>query len=74
VTLRFQLDEHIPHAVAHQLTLRGIDVVTAEMSGLLNTPDSAILEHARVNGRVVVTYDADYASLHWRGVPHAGIA
>ena len=37
-------------------------------------PDSAILEHARINCRVVVTYDADYASLHWRGVPHAGIA
>jgi hypothetical protein len=74
VTLRFQLDEHISHAVAQQLAMRGIDVVTAEMSGLLNTPDPIILEHARVNRRVVVTFDADYAALHSRGVSHAGIA
>ncbi|HYI14736.1 MAG TPA: DUF5615 family PIN-like protein [Thermomicrobiales bacterium] len=74
MTLRFQLDEHISHAVAQQLALRGVDVVTAEMSGLLNIPDSVILEHALLNRGVVVTFDADYASLQWRGVSHAGIA
>lgn len=74
MSLRFQFDEHIPHAVARQLERRGIDVITAVMAGLLNTPDVVILEHARTNNRVVVTFDADYASLHHRDVPHAGIA
>lgn len=74
MTLRFQLDEHISHAVAQQLALRGIDVVTAELAGLLNTSDPVILEHARLSRRVVVTFDADDASLRWSGVPHAGRA
>lgn len=74
MTLRFQLDEHISNALAQQLERHGVDVVTAEKSGLLNTPDAVILEHAKQNDRVVVTFDADYVLLHRRGVHPAGIA
>ena len=51
--IRFQLDEHIPHAVAEGRRRRGIDVLTANEAGLLGSPD---VEHlARSYDELVIT-------------------
>jgi len=71
--IRFQLDEHIPSAVARALRRRGIDVLTATEAGLLGADDRAHLASAHAAGRVVVTQDADFLALHGAGVPHSGI-
>ena len=74
VEIRFPLGEHISNAVAQALGRRGIDVLTAAEAGLLGAPDAAYLEHAREQGRVVVTQDRDFLRLHHDRRPHAGIA
>jgi predicted nuclease of predicted toxin-antitoxin system len=71
--IRFQLDEHMPHAVAQSLRQHGIDVMTATDAGLLHTPDAELLAHAYAAGRVVVTQDRDCLRLSRQGHPHAGI-
>jgi predicted nuclease of predicted toxin-antitoxin system len=72
--IRFQLDEHVPRAVAEALRRRGIAVVTAAQAGLLGARDVEQLEQAAANGRVYVTHDADFLRLHQQGFPHAGVA
>ena len=72
--LRFFLDEHIPAAAAQGLTRRGIDVLTAQQAGRTGCTDESQLEFARVQGRVIVTSDADYLALAATGAIHAGIA
>lgn len=72
--VKFQLDEQVPHAVAHGLRRRGIDVLTATEAGLLRTPGPEILARSYAAGRVVVTHDNDYLRLHRDGQAHAGIA
>lgn len=37
--MRFHLDEHVAHAIAHGLRRRGIDVTTTVETGLLSAPD-----------------------------------
>jgi predicted nuclease of predicted toxin-antitoxin system len=71
--LRFHLDEHVPAAVAEGLRRRGVDVTTTAESGLLSADDREQLEHARREGRVLVTHDADFLRLHRLDLPHAGI-
>jgi len=51
-----------PRAVAH-LTAAGHDAVHAHSIGLATAADSAILEAARADGRIVVTADLDYPRL-----------
>ncbi|HLH26282.1 MAG TPA: DUF5615 family PIN-like protein [Chloroflexota bacterium] len=72
--MRFQLDEHMPNAVAQALRQREIDVLTVHEASLLGRPDHELLAHAHAAGRVMVTHDADYLRLHSQGVEHAGIA
>jgi predicted nuclease of predicted toxin-antitoxin system len=72
--LKFQLDEHMHHGVAVGLRQLGRDVVTSADAGLLAAPDIVQLEHARANGRVMVTQDKDFLRLHRQGVSHRGIA
>ena len=71
--VRFQLDEHIPHAVAQSLRRRGVDVLTAAEAGVLGAPDAEILERSRAAGRVLVTNDSDFLRLHNQRCQHAGI-
>ena len=70
--IRFQFDEHIPHAVAQALRRRGIDVLTTVEAGLLGVTDEEQLARAHAEGRVLVTYDSDFLRLH-QAQPHAGI-
>jgi predicted nuclease of predicted toxin-antitoxin system len=72
--IRFQFDEHVPHAVAEALRRRGIDVVTAGEAGLRGTPDAELLAHSHAAGRVLVTHDSDFLRLHREQHQHAGIA
>jgi hypothetical protein len=72
--LRFHLDEHVPHAIAHGLRRRQIDVTTTTDAGLLNASDEEHLAFALREARVVFTNDHDFLRLAASGVPHAGIA
>ncbi len=63
--MRFHLDEHVDHAVAHGLRQRGIDVTTTTDAGLLGVSDEHHLEHALAASRVIFTQDADFLRLHY---------
>jgi predicted nuclease of predicted toxin-antitoxin system len=71
--IRFHLDEHVHPAIAEGLRRRGIDVTTTIEAGLLGAGDEKHLEFCGVEGRVVVTNDADFLRLHTQGVSHQGI-
>ena len=60
------------------LRLRGVDVITANDLGLINTRDEEHLEYATANGRVLYSFNVrDYMSLHASylaaGNEHAGL-
>ena len=71
--LRFHLDEHVPHAVAHGLRRRGIDVTTSADAGLLHATDEDHCVFSLRATRVIVTNDSDFLRLAASGFPHAGI-
>ena len=71
--LRFHLDEHVAHAVAHGLRQRQIDVTTTMDVGLLSALDEDHLEFALRENRVVFTNDSDFLRLAADGRHHAGI-
>ncbi|MBC7855575.1 MAG: DUF5615 family PIN-like protein [Pirellulaceae bacterium] len=71
--LRFHLDEHIAHAVAHGLRQRQIDVTTTTDAGLLSAPDEDHLDFALRENRVVFTNDSDFLRLVADGRHHAGM-
>jgi predicted nuclease of predicted toxin-antitoxin system len=72
--VRFLIDEHIDHAIAVALRLRGYDVLTLVDAHLLGADDlQSILPYALAESRVLVTRDADFLALHARGDSHAGI-
>lgn len=71
--VRFYMDEHIPGAVTRGLLLRGADVLTTQDAGLVGAPDEVQLKFASDAGRVLVTQDDDFLSLHAAGMIHAGI-
>jgi len=73
-SIRFHLDEHVPHAVAKALRRHGIDVTTTSEAGLRQADDLAHLEFANREGRILITHDADFLRHHAQGVNHAGIA
>jgi hypothetical protein len=73
-SLRFHLDESVPHAIATGLRSRGIDVTTTAEAGLRSAADFQQLAFASSKGRVLVTRDADFLRLDRQGAPHAGIA
>lgn len=72
--VRFLIDEHIDHAIAAALRLRGYDVLTVGDANLLGADDfAAILPFAQSERRILVTRDADFLAMHSRGEAHAGI-
>src|SRR4051794_26550112 len=72
-TIRFHLDEHVPHAVADGLRRLGIDVTTSAAAGLLGAADADHLAFGLIQGRVIFTEDDDFLSLAAAGVEHAGL-
>lgn len=71
--IRFYTDEHVSKAVVKGLRGRGVDVFSVAEAALVGADDNAQLAHARLEGRVLFTHDADFLRLHSKGVAHAGI-
>lgn len=72
--VRFLIDEHIDHAIAAALRLRGYDVLTVGDANLLGADDlTLILPYARTERRVLVTRDADFLAMRARDDAHSGI-
>jgi predicted nuclease of predicted toxin-antitoxin system len=72
--MRFHLDEHIDHAIAHGLRLRGVDVTTTVDANLLGAPDELHLDFAWRENRVIFTNDSDFLRIAAAGDDHRGIA
>lgn len=72
--LAFHLDEHMDHAIARGLRSRGIEITTTTEAGLLGADDSAHLEFARREQRVIVTNDVDFLAFASQSIDYAGIA
>lgn len=72
--IRFYFDEHVPKAVALGLRRAGVDVLRVQEAGLRTADDPPHLERAAQEGRVLVTFDADFVRLHSAGETHSGIA
>ena len=71
--IRFHLDEHFSPALANALRRHGVDVTTTAEAGLESAEDIEHVAFARVNDRVIVTFDRDYLVIAARGEPHSGI-
>ncbi|CCG03094.1 DUF5615 family PIN-like protein [Blastococcus saxobsidens] len=77
--MKLLLDEMIGPRVAQELRSRGFDAIAvAERADFRAVPDDAVLDLARVDGRVVVTVNVgDFVRLHQRslteGRQHSGI-
>jgi predicted nuclease of predicted toxin-antitoxin system len=72
-TIRFHLDEHVPHAVADGLRQLGIDATTTADAGLLGAEDADQIAYGLAQGRVIFTQDDDFLVLSAAGVQHAGL-
>ncbi len=67
-TIRFHLDEHVPHAVADGLRLLGIDVTTTTDANLLGALDDDQIAYGLAQSRVIFTEDDDFLVLAAAGV------
>ena len=56
-------DVHVDHAIAAQLRLRQVDVVTAQEEGTDQLTDELLLERASQLGRPLVTHDIRFKAL-----------
>lgn len=72
-TIRFHLDEHVSHAIAHGLRRLGIDVTTSTDAGLLGASDNDQMSFGQSEVRVVFSEDDDLLALAAAGHPHAGL-
>jgi hypothetical protein len=71
------LDVHIDHAIASQLRVRQVDVLTAQEDGTDRLADEPLLERASRLGRPVVTHDIRFHAMaeNWQhlGRPFCGL-
>lgn len=58
--VKFYMDVHIPFAVAEQLRIRGVDVLTATEEGTNTLEDDELLELASSTNRMVMTFDEGF--------------
>lgn len=76
-SIRYYTDVHIAREAVRQLQQKGIDIVHCGDIGLSDADDSAHLEYATREGRILVTCDDDFERLHaaWQtaGREHGGI-
>jgi predicted nuclease of predicted toxin-antitoxin system len=74
---KFFTDTHIAKAVAIQLRDQGIDVVRSEEVGMATASDLELLAYASQEGRVLLSCDDDFRTLHFtwmaQGKSHTGI-
>ncbi|OGA06903.1 MAG: hypothetical protein A3H33_02100 [Betaproteobacteria bacterium RIFCSPLOWO2_02_FULL_65_20] len=63
--MKFPVDAQLPRRLAGQLAAAGHDILhTLDLPDGNRTPDSAIIERADRENRVVVTKDADFVTSH----------
>ncbi len=72
--IRYYFDQHIHSAVTIGLRAHGVDILTSQDAGRCGLPDTDQLAFATAEGRVLVSFDADFLGLAASGMPHAGIA
>ncbi len=72
-TIRFHLDEHVPHAVAEGLRRLGIAVTTTADASLFGAADADQIAYGLAQGRVILSQDDDFLVLAAAGTPHAGV-
>jgi predicted nuclease of predicted toxin-antitoxin system len=61
--MKLLLDQGLPRSAVGLLQAAGFDAAHVGDVGLAAADDAVILEHARSDGRVVVTLDADFHAL-----------
>jgi hypothetical protein len=70
-------DVHVDHAIAAQLRLRQVDVLTAQEDAADQLSDELLLEHASRLARPIVTHDIRFQAMaeDWqrRGRPFCGL-
>jgi hypothetical protein len=66
VSIALYLDVHVPIAIANALSLRGVDVLTAQEDGAGELSDPELLDRATTLGRVLFTQDKDFLSETYR--------
>ena len=59
--MRFKLDENLPSDVSHPIAEAGFDVATVSGENLTGCEDMALYNNCRVELRVLVTIDMDFA-------------
>ncbi len=74
MTVRFKLDENLPLDARRLLELAGHDAHTAVEEALAGATDEKILQVCRVEDRILVTLDMDFADVRsYLAAGHAGI-
>ena len=73
-TIRFHLDEHVPHAVAAGLRRLGVDVTTTTDANLLGADDADQIAFGISQSRVIFSEDDDFLAMAAAGMAHAGLA
>jgi predicted nuclease of predicted toxin-antitoxin system len=77
LSIALYLDEHVPHAVAQGLRLRGVDVITVQDDGRRGIADDLLLDRATELGRALFSQDEDLLAEAKRrqiaGIPFSGV-
>ena len=71
--IRYYTDEQVSRAVINGLRQRGVDVLSVPEANRIGASDDEQLAFALAQGRVLLTYDADFLGLHVAWRDHAGI-
>lgn len=73
--MRLKLDENLGRDAAEVLRESGLDVSTVPEQGIWGTPDRALIETCRQEGRCLVTLDLEFGNpFLFRPSDYAGIA
>lgn len=61
--MKLLIDQGVARSAATELRAAGLDAVHTAEQGLATATDAQLIDHARAEGRVVVTLDADFHTL-----------
>jgi predicted nuclease of predicted toxin-antitoxin system len=61
--MKFKLDENLPLEIADAFQTLGHEIETVLSEGLAGAPDAEILNHARVEDRILLTMDKGIADV-----------